>query len=105
MWEVDVGAMAVQAESSSQYPIIFCCHVKDGSRSAMTVVSDVKVWMQQSCVTEFPHVEKIALNDIQRLLLNFLWSEHSEVVGAVFPLYVVRSPELQTVFKVSLHQC
>ena len=31
---VDVGGMAVEAESFHQCPTTFCCHVTDGSRGA-----------------------------------------------------------------------
>lgn len=30
-----VGGMAIEAETSQQYYITFCCHVKDGSRGAI----------------------------------------------------------------------
>jgi len=32
--EADVGGMAVEAEHSHQYPVIFYCCVTDGSRGA-----------------------------------------------------------------------
>ena len=35
MTEADIGGMAVEAEPSHQYSIIFCCHVTDGSRGAV----------------------------------------------------------------------
>ena len=35
MSEADVGGMAVESEPFHQYPIIFCCHVTDGSRKAV----------------------------------------------------------------------
>ena len=33
--EEDVGGMAVDAEPSQQYSILFCCQVTDGRRGAM----------------------------------------------------------------------
>ena len=33
--EADGGGMAVEAESSHQYPVIFCCHATDGSRGVV----------------------------------------------------------------------
>jgi len=33
--EADVGAMAVEAEPSHQYPVTFCCHETNGSRGAI----------------------------------------------------------------------
>ena len=35
MSEAPVGGMTVQAESSHQYSITFCCHVTDSSRGAV----------------------------------------------------------------------
>jgi len=35
MPEVDVGAMAVDVESSHQYSVTFCCHVKNSSTKAI----------------------------------------------------------------------
>ena len=35
-----------------------------------TMVSDMEVCMNQRCVTEFLHAEKIAPTDIHQLLLN-----------------------------------
>ena len=33
--EADVGGIAVEIESSHQYPITFCCCMTDGSRGAV----------------------------------------------------------------------
>ena len=33
--EADVGDMAVEAESSHQYSLTWCCHETDGSRGAV----------------------------------------------------------------------
>ena len=64
--ETDVGDIAVEAEPSQQYSVMFCCRVTDGSRGA----SDMAVCVKQRGVTEF-HLqeEKMASTDIHQHLL------------------------------------
>jgi len=71
MSETNVGGMAVEVEPSHQYPIMFCCHVTDGSRGTVWQDgSDMEVQMKQRCELAFLHVEKIAPTDICCHLLN-----------------------------------
>ena len=54
-----------------QYSITFCSalqKVAEGQSGSM--VSHMEVCMEQRCVTEFPHVEKMAPTDIHRHLLH-----------------------------------
>ena len=78
MSEADVGVMAVEVEPSHQYSVTYCYHVTDGSRGA----SDMEVWMKQKFVTEFLHVEKMALIDICQHLLN-VYGDRTVHVGTV----------------------
>ena len=67
MSEADIDGMTVEAESSQQYSIKFCCHATDGSRGegqSGKMVSGVEEHMMQRCVIEFLHAEKVALTDI-----------------------------------------
>jgi len=57
--EADVGVTAVEVEPSCQYPITLCCHVTDGRREAVQVVSDMEGHLKkQRCGTEFLHADK-----------------------------------------------
>ena len=52
--EIDVGGMAVEAEPSLQYSIIFCCHVTDGSKGQSDRMASVmEVCKKQKDVNEF----------------------------------------------------
>ena len=65
MSEVDVDSMAVEAEFSHQYPVIFCCHMTDGSRGEVWQNS---IWHgsvhEAKLCPWIPQVGKIAPNDI-----------------------------------------
>ena len=60
MSEADGGGIAV--EPSQKYSIIFCYCVSDGSREGQSdrMESGIEVQMNQRCVTEFLHAEKMA---------------------------------------------
>jgi len=69
--EADVGDMAVEVEPSRQYSVKFCCRATDDSRGQSNKMAPgIEVCMKQRFVIEFLHVEKFALNDIHRCLLN-----------------------------------
>ena len=51
MSEADVGGMAVEAEPSHQYSIIFCCRMTDGQSDKME--SDVEVHMNHRIIEWF----------------------------------------------------
>jgi len=55
--------MAVEVEPSHQHSIAFCCYMTAEGHSDR-IVYDMKVCMEQSCVTEFLHAEKMAPTDI-----------------------------------------
>ena len=61
MSEADGGGMAVEAELSDQYSIIFCCHrlLQSGK-----MISDMEVQMKQRSITELLYAEKNAPTDI-----------------------------------------
>ena len=69
--EADVAVMTVEAESSHQYSVTFCCRVTDGSKGT---VWQNGIWhgsaYDAKCGIEFLHNEKIALTDIHQHLLN-----------------------------------
>jgi len=64
--EADVGGMAVEAESSHQYSVTFCCCVTDAAEGQSdTMAFDMEVCMKQTFAIEFLHMEKRAPTDIQ----------------------------------------
>ena len=73
MSEADVGGMTVEAEPSVNIPL---CSVgkwqMEAEGQSDKMVSDMEVSMKQRCVTEFLHVEKLALMDLHRHLLKFM---------------------------------
>ena len=71
--EADAGSMAVEVELSHRTFPTCCCHVTDDSRGQSDkMVSDMEVSMKQRCVTEFLHVEKLALMDLHQHLMKFM---------------------------------
>ena len=84
--DANVGGMPVEVEHFHQCPVTCCC-VTGGSRGAVwQMVSDMEVHMKQRCVTEFLHVEKMALIDIHCYFLNLDGDQTvdlSEVVSGV----------------------
>ena len=90
--EVNVGGMAIEAESSHQYYITYCCHVTDGSRGA---VGQNDTWYGSAYEAKLCHwvppYKKMAFTDIQSMLAESLQRpkngyEHSEAVGDAFQL-------------------
>ena len=68
------------------------------------MASSMEVHMEQRCVLEFLHVEKMAPTDIQLMLEECLWRpnsgcEQSEVMGADF------QSERQATFGTAMEQC
>ena len=63
--------MAVEAKSSHQYSITFCCHMAGGSRGTVWQnVTGVEVHVKEMCVIELFHVEKWTPTDIHHCLRN-----------------------------------
>ena len=58
MSEADVGSMAVEAELSHQYSIIFCCHRWQAEGQSGKMVSDMEVHMKQRRITDLLCAEK-----------------------------------------------
>ena len=88
--EADVGGMAAEVEPSHQYPITFCCRVKDDSRGAVWQngighgsVYEAKVWHW------IPPRGKHGTHRHSLMLAERFWRpnsgcEHSEAAGGAF---------------------
>ena len=68
MSEADVGGMAVEVASSPSIPLLMWLMVAEGKFDRMA--SDMEMSMKQNCITEFLHMEKMALIDIYQYLLS-----------------------------------
>ena len=69
--EVDIGGMTVVTEPSHRYSITFYSTWQlTAERHSDKTVSDMEACMRQTCGTEFPYEEKVALSDIHGCLLN-----------------------------------
>ena len=108
--EMDVDGMAVEAESSCQYPITFCFCVTDGNWGAVwqngtwhESVYEAKVWHWiLPGRKSFIHWYSLMLSE-----WSWRWSsgwEHSEVVGGVFQQWW-KWDERQATFWMAMQIC
>ena len=80
MSEADVVGMAAEVKPSCQYSITFCCSATDGAKGQSdSMMSDIEVCIEQRCVTEFLHLEKMAPTDIHQHLLNIYGGQTVDV--------------------------
>jgi len=63
--EAYVGGMGVEIEPIHQYPVTFCCCVKDGSRGGDQMASNVEAPIKQVCVINLSTWKNIVPTDIR----------------------------------------
>ena len=87
---VDVGDMAVKAESPCQYSVVYCCRETDDSRKA---VRQNGIWCGSVYETkihdQIPPCRKYCIHWHSSILVKCLWrpkspSEHSEAIDGAF---------------------